>query len=291
MPESLPQITEADVRRLATEQSFERGIEYHNWGAILDTDDLILELGSPEQQAFLHANRGRFEQAVTLAEQHFAHLPGLVIHFADALVAADAGDLAIDYMTGQLKERDNTHYMSWLAEHAEAQGNQAQALDWRRKQFDVSPSLHTYRALREAATRLDRWEQVRPQLIDQLEAAERWGTLIEIALDEHDAARALELLPHINRGWYGGDYAVRVARIAQEEYPQAVLDIYLERAERLIAARGRGNYRSAASLLACARDIYKKQNAQDIWDRHIADLRQRHRRLSALKDELNRAGL
>ena len=36
---------------------------------------------------------------------------------------------------------------------------------------------------------------------------------------------------------------------------------------------------------------YKKQKAQDTWDRYIADLRQRYRRLPALKDELNRAGL
>jgi len=50
--------------------------------------DLVFELGSPRQQAFLLVERGHFDEAVALAKEHFSELPGLVIDFANALVEA-----------------------------------------------------------------------------------------------------------------------------------------------------------------------------------------------------------
>lgn len=79
---------------------------------------------------------------------------------------------------------------------------------------------------------------------------------------EEDVPRALALLPRLQR-WYAGDHELRVAQAAETDYPKAALDIYRRRAERLINARGRGNYRTAAALLVRIRDVYRRQDDHD----------------------------
>jgi uncharacterized Zn finger protein len=65
----------------------------------------------------------------------------------------------------------------------------------------------------------------------------------------------------------------------------------VERAERLIAARGRGNYAEAATYLVRVRDLYHRLGEPETWQTLIADLREQNRQLPALQDELNKAGL
>jgi hypothetical protein len=59
----------------------------------------------------------------------------------------------------------------------------------------------------------------------------------------------------------------------------------------LINARGRGNYHVAAGLLVHIRDLYRRQDDHDTWLKYITHLRQEYRRLPALQDEMNKAGL
>ncbi|MBU0703231.1 MAG: hypothetical protein KKC18_05130 [Chloroflexi bacterium] len=85
--------------------------------------------------------------------------------------------------------------------------------------------------------------------------------------------------------------SIRVAQAAEESRPRAAIRIYVERTERLIAARGRGNYVEAAGYLARVRELYHRLSEPETWGTFIADLREQNRRLPALKDELNKAGL
>jgi len=263
-----------------------------------EADELVFELGSPEQRAFLMVRQGRFTKAVTVAQRHFVGLSGLIERFADALVEAGANEIAKDYVISQLDSQSKTFYLSWLAAYAEKQGDLTAALDWWRQRFTESPDLHTFQAIRNVANRLNLvrdvridWDQVRSELLESLETGQQWTLLLEIALEEKDALRALDLLPRVGRGWYGGDYEVRVARLVESDHPQAALDIYSDRVERLIRARGRGKYQTASSLLTRMRDLYRRRRSGEDWDRYVGELRQRHRRLRALQDELNKAGL
>jgi uncharacterized Zn finger protein len=61
--------------------------------------------------------------------------------------------------------------------------------------------------------------------------------------------------------------------------------------ERLIAARGRGNYAQAASYLLRVRAVHVLVGEEKAWQALIADLRQENRRLPAMQDEFNQAGL
>ena len=82
-----------------------------------------------------------------------------------------------------------------------------------------------------------------------------------------------------------------MAQAAEAGYPQEAIDIYRRRIKRLIEARGRGNYQTAASLLVRVRDLYRKQDNDDTWGKYLSNLRLEHNRLRALQDELDKAGL
>jgi uncharacterized Zn finger protein len=84
---------------------------------------------------------------------------------------------------------------------------------------------------------------------------------------------------------------VRVARAAEATRPAEAIGLYLKEVDALIAAQGRERYATAAEYLARVRDLYVRQGQQAEWQRLIASLREQHKRLRALKDELSKAGL
>lgn len=77
----------------------------------------------------------------------------------------------------------------------------------------------------------------------------------------------------------------------EETRPRAAIELYRQYAERLIALRERKNYQEACEYLARMRVLYEKLDEMDGWTRYITALREQNRALSALKDELERAGL
>ena len=253
-------------------------------------DDLILNQGSPRQQAFLLVERGRFDEAITVARQHFEDLPGLVTHFADALVEAGAGDQAAAYVAGLLDTRSRSTCLTWLAHYSESTGDLSGAVDWWRQSLQQTPSHPTYQTIRELAERLGVWDEIRSELLAELEDKQVWQVLMEIALEQGDVPWALELLPRL-RGWYSSDYELRVAEAAEIDHPQVALDIYLDKVKKLIEWRGRQNYQIAAGLLSRVREIYRQRLDEDSWQAYITELRQANSNLPALQDELNKAGL
>ena len=137
-----------------------------------------------------------------------------------------------------------------------------------------------------------------------LEQAGNTTLLIQIALDEGDIDRALQLLKGMARkdihgytynnsyGYYGfGDIALQVARAAEEARPREAIELYRQSAERLIALRGRQNYQEACKSLAKMRALYEKLGELEAWTTYITALREQNRNLRALREELAAAGL
>lgn len=256
-------------------------------GRAAEISELIFELGSEVQQTFELIKQRRFEQAVGTAREHFTDLPGLVLQVADALMAAGGIDEAVAYVTSLLETRSRTSYLHWLAQQAEHQQKLSNAIQWWLSLFRERPSLETYKKLRAAAQQIEGWAPLRPDLIQKLEANQQWDLLIEIALEEGEVSRALELLPR--QRWSRLD--LKVARAAETDDPQAAIQIYRRQVDRLIAHRGRENYRQAASILQRVRAIYKRLTNEPDWGAYLTELREQNRRLPALQDELDKAGL
>ena len=117
--------------------------------------------------------------------------------------------------------------------------------------------------------------------------------LVEIHLLEGDIDLALEMLKlHQNSyRWGGSTLALEVARVAEKSRPYESIRLYIEEVEHLIARRGRGNYSAAVDYLLTIRRIYKQIDDEKSWITFITDLREKNRRLPAMQDEFDKAGL
>jgi uncharacterized Zn finger protein len=147
---------------------------------------------------------------------------------------------------------------------------------------------------------VDRWETVRTEITAYVQQSHITALQIEIALDEGKVELALQLLQAERQtegrrtGPYGSDNfdaGIKVAKAAEDSHPQESIEVYQAYVETRIEWRGRENYQVACQYLTSIRRLYQKLGKSDTWTRYIAVLREQHRNLPALKDELAKAKL
>jgi uncharacterized Zn finger protein len=258
-------------------------------GRAKDAAALVREMGTPEQKAILLAREGETDEALRRMRQIVTGKPGLAVQFAEALLETGAKDAAVELAEERARDGDSW-CADWLAKYYRRHGPPQEALKWQRKVFLRQPSVETFKALCEAGQKLGRRKEVRADALAALEREKKMDALVEIALDEGDVARALELLPRVERhGWQ--DYRHEVAEAAEKEHPREALALYQEMAESAIGERQRSSYQKAVQHLKRAKALYKRLGGQEDWDAHLRDLRARYANLPALQDELRKARL
>src|SRR5260370_23556179 len=242
---------------------------------------------------------GRVDEAVQDASQ--AHGWQLV-KLADLFVQYGR-DSAVECMMDEKAQQEMyTITAEWLKNHYLAKNNLAAALEMAQLIFRKRTWFAEFQKMREISMKLGNWEAVRQEALIFLETAKNISMLVEVALDEGDIERALQLLkvtkplgPESYQWQY--DYArtpevaLKVAERTEEIDPRASIALYQQHVERLIAGRGRANYQIACSYLVKIRSLYEKLDETEQWTTYIAGLRKRHSRLSTLKEELATASL
>ena len=254
-----------------------------------DLMDRLLALGRVEEAGATAREVGDYE----------------LLRLADIFVSHDHADLAEELIRERAPTSRDSRLTVWLKEQARERGDLAEALTLAETLFWQRPAVSGYQELRDLALRpfdsaqgrllpLGRWDELRTAILARLTDDEQYRLLTEIHLEGGKVDRALETLEQVRAsawGWRGGPLSIRVAQAAEESRPREATRIYAERAEQLIAARGRGNYAEAARYLCRVRDLYHRLDELKTWETFIADLREQNRRLRALKDELTKAGL
>ena len=242
----------------------------------------------------------RVEEAIAVAREVGDYD---LLRLADIFVSHSHADLAEDLIRERARTsqacpegpaRRDSRLIVWLKERAQERGDLEEALALAKTLFWQRPAVTGYQELRDLSRPLERWEKLRTAILARLADERQYHLLTEIHLEEGEVDRALETVEQVRGsawGWGGGQLSIRVAEAAEESRPRAAIRIYVERAERLITARGRGNYATAATYLVRVRDLYHRLGDPETWQALIADLRERNRRLRALKDELHKAGL
>ncbi len=195
-----------------------------------------------------------------------------------------------------------TMYADWLKNHYLAKNNLAAALEMAQLIFHKRPWFEEYRKVRELAMQIGNWEAVRLTALTFLEDKHNTSMLVEVALDEGNIERALQLLEAIKPCSIEGyqwkyDYALapkvalKAAERVEEAYPRASIDLYQQYIEHLIKEHGRSNYQVACSYLLKIRSLNEKLNETEQWILYITLIRKRHSQLRTLKEELAAVGL
>ena len=246
-------------------------------GRLDDLVDRLLALGRLDE-ALAEAERTRDLDLLTLAGIFSVHGHGRKV---EPLVA------------GRIEAANDHGLMEWLKDQYEERGELAEALALAQQLLEQRPGLAAYQDVRELCQRLGIWQESRSKLLAEWAAAREYGILTDVYLSEGEidlALKSVRQYEQISR-YYAGDRLIRVAQAASETRPQAAAEIYRGQAEELIKARGRKRYRHACTYLTTMRDLYRQMSQEPAWTDFMAEFRERHRRLRALQDELNKAGL
>ena len=236
-------------------------------GRTADLVDRLLALGRIDEAA-QETRRADDYSLLGLANLFIQHGQDAVVeHLVKARIsgpirpAKDVAGLVLPSQAGRAEEeKPDWRVLEWLQKYYRDRGNHTAELEMAATLFRTQSSLKRYQELRVLSGRLDRWEDLRRELLAFLEQSKNTSLLIQIALDEGDIDQALQRLQGTAKkdgygytysdryGYYGySDVAFEVARAAEEIRPHAAIEIYRQFAERLIAMRDRKRYELACT--------------------------------------------
>ncbi|RZM82797.1 SWIM zinc finger family protein [Leptolyngbya iicbica] len=251
----------------------------------------ILKFGTPEQQADWHLGNGSYGEAVAIAQAHFSGLPGLVVQFADALIAAGEVDRALAFVQHFAQTEARSYvYQEWLTQFYQNHGSPEQFIAVQAELLQTRFTLEGYRTLQVQADPLGQWDTLRQSLLTQLESQNRLGHLIDIALWEQDWEMALYNLQQCTC-WQRAAHIAPVAAAISTDQPGTAIALYQELITAAIEQRGRENYRRAAQYLTAMKPLFAQVDRAAEFIEYVEQVRSQHKRLPALQQELDTAGL
>ena len=229
------------------------------------------------------------EEAARVAEDY------PLFQVLEIFVKHKQADLAEKLVTERLKsgrQKDlDSRLTEWLARRLKERGDLAGSLELEKGLFWKFTSIEKYKELRKLARELNRWDNLRMDILKELEIKKHFEFLIHIYLLEKEVGNALAMLEKITPHWRDHTLHLEVAQAAKKQYPQESIRIFTIEAQRFIDYRNRDSYSQAALCLREARDIYRQLNDTESWKKLIADVRERYKKLPALQDELNQLKL
>jgi uncharacterized Zn finger protein len=199
--------------------------------------------------------------------------------------------LVIERLQTSRDEDVDERLIEWLSSRFREHGDLTSSLELEERLFWKYPNLEKYKKLHKLAKQINRWDALRIQIITELEKKKDFDFLITLYLYEKEVGLALATLKKLPQRWSDHGLHLEVARAAKKQYPQESIRIFEEEAERFINDRNRGSYSQAALCLREIRDIYRQLNETESWQKLIMGVRDRHKRLPALQDELNQLKL
>jgi uncharacterized Zn finger protein len=292
-------------------------------GAGLYDEELLTEYRNAElwdDAAALLLRMDRVDEAIAIATRRLTAAASLTA-FTDRLIATGEPrriEQAITLIDDRLWEaegqnaRNDQALGEWLQRRYAEHGRPEKALALAHDRFRVAPDRRTYDAVKTAALLPgqpgDPWPALRPELIATLQKRGGWYGLIDIHLEEGEVAEAIAALKQAEKpskrgkpgydygfgyGWAAasGEYDKRVAAAAEAEFPDESIRLYRRQADRMIDHRQRPYYQEAAKYLARVKALLEANGRTEEWTALIADLRDQHKRLRALREELDALGL
>ncbi|MDO9535248.1 MAG: hypothetical protein Q7J85_07950 [Bacillota bacterium] len=240
--------------------------------------------------------RDKKEQALEIMEQGILKGEGMCTELFEYLFDYYAGssdeDNLLRIVDTALERRNGEKMMlNKLADYYLQQGDYAKGKEAMLKGLPfvgMNGYYDEYKRLKENLKGED-WQLVKERfLVSALQNSRR--NYMQICIDEGMKEEALQaLLGGLTRGRTRVIYDdhIEIANQLQKDYPQEIIDYYLEKARRQIPGGNRKTYREAAGYLAMAKGIYFGElQDKHAWEKQFAALKEEFRNRPAFWDEV-----
>jgi tetratricopeptide (TPR) repeat protein len=245
------------------------------------------------------------DNAIAVAREHLRE-PASLLPFATRLAQQDAPRAIqlVEDLAWEVEGKDagaDAAIEGWLAANLGAAGRAAEALALADKCFALSPTIETWRGVRDVARlpdqETDAWSSRRPRMLSTLREQNDLPTVIVAEVEEGDTDAAELALAELRRLRERNPYAVPyqemqmlesiVGQAIEVMHPDKAIARYRHQAELLIGQRKRDAYRQAAQYLERVKLLLDANARRDEWQSIIDEVRNKHKKLSALRDELD----
>jgi uncharacterized Zn finger protein len=213
------------------------------------------------------------------------------VTLADEFAQAD-GDDAAEHLLLSVKRDSDHHHEHRTREKPldfySARDRYDDALDIALDLFDNRPRCDHLQQVEHLAREVGRWKNLETELLNEL-CDTRPDQLIWYYLEDDDPDAAVAIWESTDLGTHFD--RAKFADAVADTHPNIAIDLFDSAAERLIANRGRDNYRAACQHIARLRDLYRATDREADWHHHRDRLLDDHSNLPAFKDEMQKAGL
>ncbi|MGH3905418.1 MAG: SWIM zinc finger family protein [Pseudonocardiaceae bacterium] len=214
------------------------------------------------------------------------------LRIAKVLWQANRTDKALDYARREISRnstQDTTQMTDFLSDVYLQLGRGEDALALRRSQFDAKPTSSTYRYLREIATKLEKWSQIREDALHALrQAAASRGSGDKLAyalLDESDVEGAWQVvLDH----QCSSNVQMYTARLRGHTHPAEVLPVFYAAVDEYIEQKKPSVYRTVADLVREVRDLHTRAGTPAEFQHYLDRLRAQYPRKTKLFEEIEK---
>jgi uncharacterized Zn finger protein len=245
---------------------------------------LCLEAGEYRRYILKQIEVGEFEKAkevawktLTLASEALMVARALrdAGHLSDALRLAEKG-LDLD---------GNKHELgAWLGPIEETQGQIDKAIKAYQAAFTSLPSLELYSILKKLSG--TNWGDLRPVLMQILQASPHMDVLVDVYLSEEDWDKAISIAK--KTGEWNYSLIEKVADAVFPFRPDWVIQASRKQAEGLIAKTQSKYYATAARWLAKMKQAYLASGRKEEWLSYLEGLKSTYSRRPALQAELRK---
>ena len=194
-----------------------------------------------------------------------------------------AVEIAENGIKNKMNSWDKIELYKFLENKYKSKNNKKDLLRILILHFKNYPVIERYKEIKEIAEDLDKWDNIKPELIKAVDTSE----LVKIFLYEKKFNKAYELVINAKEN-LSDKIRDKVALSLINEEPVKALTIYFPIVQEYIDMGKRDTYRLAALYGKKIKEIYSQLGEDKKWENYIRELRSANKKKRAMIEEFRR---